>query len=177
MGVCKAELFCPSPVYSTAVSSVKGVLWLSLGQESYCSRLGPFTFHMSEIRLNCMFTFSSRHRFHQWWEARRQDPDSSYIVLYRHTTCPEAMEKNRKKKTSWVQRRYFKRFNLSTKIVSMHCKTKHPEGKWQQMPCSWASFMPCCEKQGPQTPVWFSCKIIFVSFTKAFWSAICILPL
>lgn len=117
MGVCKAELFCPSPVYSTAVPSVKGVLWPSLEQESDRSRPGPSTFHTSEIRLNCVFAFSSRHRFRQWWEVRRQDPDSSYIVLYRHTTCPEATEG--KKKTSWVQRRYFKRFNLGTEIFSM----------------------------------------------------------
>lgn len=93
-------------------SRLKGVLGLSLGQESYGSKPGPFAFHISGGRLNCKFEFSSRHRFHQWWEVRRQDPDSSYIELYRHTTCPEAMEK--KQRTS-----------LSTKKVLQETQPQH----------------------------------------------------
>lgn len=147
------------------LSSMKGALWLSLGQESYCSRPGPVTFHTSEIRLDCVSAFSSRRRFRQWWEVHRQDPDSSYIELYRHTTCPEATEK-KKKKTSWAQKRYFKICNLSNEIVSMQDRSCL-SGKWQQMHYSWKSFVSCCKKQGPQTPAFFSCKTVSEIFNRS----------
>lgn len=155
-------------------SSVKGALCLSLGQESYCSRPGPFTFHVSEIGLNCVFAFSSRHTFHQWWEVHRQDPDSSYIVLYRHTTCPEAMEK---KKTSWVQRRYFKRFNLSTEIVSMLWKTVivHKENGNKCTVLEKASFAAAKNESHKLQP-YFLAKLSWTSLTNFFWSDTCVLP-
>lgn len=148
-------------------SSVKGALCLSLGQESYCSRPGPFTFHVSEIGLNCVFAFSSRHTFRQWWEVRRQDPDSSYIVLYRHTTCPEAMEK--KKTTSWVQRRYFKRFNLSTEIVSMLWKTVivHKENGNKCTVLEKASFA-AAKSEGHKLQPYFLARLSWTSLTKVF---------
>lgn len=150
-------------------SSVKGVLWLSLGQESYCSRPGPFTFHIDEIRLNCMFAFSSRHRFRQWWEVRRQDPDSSYIVLYRHTTCPEAMEKKTRKQAEYKEGTS-KRFNLSKEIFSMLCKTVivHKVNGNKCTALEKASF-PAAKSKGHEFQPYFLTRLSWTSLMEVFF--------
>lgn len=144
--------------------------WSKLGQESYGRKPGPFTLQGAGGRLNWMLEFSSRHRFHQQWAAHRQDPDSSYIELYRHTTCPEAGEK--KQRTSLRTREMLQETQLQHRLPACF---KTGTNKWQQSTLPERASAPAVNSQGHKLQPHFLTRLPWTSKTRLL-SATSILP-